>query len=133
MDPTTIALVQSSWSQVKPAAASVGPRFYANLFDADPALQALFKGDLTQQAAKLVQMVDVAVARLGQPEVLLPVLQQLGRRHQGYGVQPAHYATVGGALLKTLEQGLGPAFTPEVRAAWATVYGAMAGAMAPSP
>ena len=35
----------------------------------------------------------------------------------------AHYATVGGALLLTLEQGLGDAFTPEVHEAWTAVYG----------
>jgi nitric oxide dioxygenase len=32
-------------------------------------------------------------------------------------------------LLWTLEQGLGPAFTPEVKDAWATVYGVLSGTM----
>lgn len=42
-------------------------------------------------------------------------------------MKDAHYDTVGGALLQTLGQGLGPAFTPEVKAAWTSVYGMMAG------
>lgn len=46
-----------------------------------------------------------------------------------YGVQPQHYDTVGAALLLTLEQGLGAAFTPEVKQAWATVYGVLASTM----
>ena len=50
-------------------------------------------------------------------------MMALGERHAGYGVRDAHYATVGGALLLTLEQGLGEAFTPEVREAWTTMYG----------
>ena len=56
----------------------------------------------------------------------------LGRRHVGYGVQDSHYDTVGAALLKTLEQGLGDAFTPPVKAAWAEVYNIMAGIMMPA-
>ena len=50
-------------------------------------------------------------------------MQALGRRHAGYGVRPEHYDTVGAALLWTLEQGLGDAFTDDVRAAWAEAYG----------
>ena len=50
-------------------------------------------------------------------------------RHSGYGVTEAHYRVVGEALLWTLERGLGPDFTPEVRAAWAKVYGVLAAAM----
>ena len=56
-------------------------------------------------------------------------MKQLGQRHAGYGVTPAHYDTVAGALLWTLEQGLGPAFTPDVKAAWTAVYGVLATTM----
>jgi hemoglobin-like flavoprotein len=56
-------------------------------------------------------------------------VQDLGRRHAGYGVTDAHYETVGAALLWTLEKALGPAFTSEVRDAWATVYGVLASVM----
>ncbi len=44
-----------------------------------------------------------------------PHLEEVGRRHVGYGVRDAHYATVGNALLWTLEHGPHEAFTPEVR------------------
>jgi hemoglobin-like flavoprotein len=60
---------------------------------------------------------------------LAPVLQDLARRHVGYGVQEEHYATVGSALLQTLEQGLGDDFTPPVKAAWSAVYGVVADVM----
>jgi hemoglobin-like flavoprotein len=59
----------------------------------------------------------------------MPVLQNLGKRHAGYGVQDAHYDTVGAALLKTLGQGLGAEFTPEVKTAWTSVYITMADVM----
>jgi methyl-accepting chemotaxis protein len=129
MDETTIQQVKSSFALVAPIAPQAAALFYANLFEADPALRALFKGDMEAQGEKLMQMIGVAVAKLGEPEVLLPALKALGKRHAGYGVQDAHYDVVGAALLKTLDQGLGPAFTPEVRAAWTEVYGVMAGVM----
>ena len=59
----------------------------------------------------------------------MPAVQSLGKRHAGYGVTDAHYETVGGALLWTLEKGLGPTFTPDVKAAWATVYTLLATTM----
>ena len=60
---------------------------------------------------------------------ILPAVEALGRRHAGYGVREGHYATVGAALLWTLEQGLGDAFTTDVRKAWTTAYGTLASVM----
>ena len=62
-------------------------------------------------------------------ETILPAVKDLGRRHVGYGVEPAHYETVGTALIATLEKGLGSGFTPEVRAAWIEAYTALAAVM----
>lgn len=129
MQAQTVSLVQSSWAQVSPIATQAAALFYSNLFEADPSLKPLFKGDMVQQGQKLMQMIGAAVGKLGDLDTLVPILQNLGRRHVDYGVQPAHYDTVGGSLLKTLEQGLGAAFTPEVKAAWTEVYGVMAGVM----
>jgi hemoglobin-like flavoprotein len=44
-------------------------------------------------------------------------------------VQDSHYDTVGAALLWTLEQGLGAAFTAEVREAWTETYTILATVM----
>lgn len=129
MDAGTIALVQGSWQQVLPIRHTAGRLFYDHLFDADPSLRPMFRGDLEQQAAKLVHMITAAVNQLGRLDELLPVLRQLGQRHGGYGVQPAHYETVGRALMKTLQQGLGEDFTDDVRAAWAAVYATLASVM----
>lgn len=129
MRPQTVPLVQQSWALVLPIAPQAAELFYNNLFTADPALKPLFKGDMQAQGKKLMAMIGVAVGKLDQLDTLVPILQGLGRRHGGYGVQPSHYATVGGALLLTLEQGLGAQFTPQVRAAWLEVYGVMAGVM----
>jgi methyl-accepting chemotaxis protein len=125
----TITLVQDSWKQVAKIAPQAAALFYQNLFIEDASLKRLFKGDMNTQGAKLMQMIGVAVGKLDNLDRLLPILQALGKRHAGYGVKEAHYQTVGAALLKTLGQGLGEAFTPKVRAAWTEVYGVMAGVM----
>ena len=74
-------------------------------------------------------MLSSAVAGLSNLEMLVPVLQNLGKRHVEYKVEPSHYNTVGAALLDTLAVGLGDDFTPEVKEAWASVYGTMATVM----
>ena len=53
---------------------------------------------------------------------LAEAIEELGRRHRAYGVLDAHYAMVGETLLWSLEQALGPAFTPELRSAWQAAY-----------
>lgn len=129
MNQNTILLVQESWKKVAPIAPQAAELFYQNLFAADPSLTSLFKSDMSEQGKKLMQMIGTAVGKLNDLETLVPILQSLGLRHAGYGVKEDHYQTVGGALLKTLEQGLGEGFTPEVKDAWTSVYGVMAETM----
>lgn len=129
MTPETVALVQGSFRQVAPIAEQAATLFYGRLFELDPSLKPLFKGDMTEQGKKLMKVLGVAVASLEDLPGLVPVVQDLGRRHVAYGVLPEHYATVGSALLWTLEQGLGAGFTPEVKAAWSEVYGLLATVM----
>lgn len=129
LNQNTVVLVQQSWKKVSAIAPQAAELFYQNLFSADPSLKALFKGDMTEQGKKLMQMIGTAVGKLNDLDSLIPVLQNLAVRHDGYGVKKPHYQTVGSALLKTLEQGLGPDFTTEVKEAWGTVYGVMADVM----
>ena len=96
--------------------------FYGRLFEIAPQVRGMFPDDLTEQKKKLMGMLGTTVGGLSHLDTLLPAVQALGRRHSGYGVTAAHYAPVGAALLWTLQQGLGEAFTPEVKDAWATAY-----------
>ena len=84
---------------------------------------------MTEQGNKLMTMLDTAVKLLDSPEKLIPAVKKLGARHVDYGVTSAHYDTVGAALLKTLETGLGDAFTLTVKKAWTAVYGLLAKTM----
>ena len=84
---------------------------------------------MVEQGRMLMSMIKTAVNSLDKLEAIIPALEGLGQRHKGYGVIDAHYDTVGNALLWTLEQGLGNAFTAEARNAWTAVYSTLAATM----
>lgn len=129
MNPIQIKLVQDSFQSVSPIADEAAALFYGRLFELDPTLRNLFKGDAKEQGRKLMSMIGAAVRGLNNLEGLVPVVANLGRRHVGYGVMPSHYETVGEALLWTLRQGLGKGFTPPVEAAWTQTYTLLANTM----
>lgn len=129
MTPSNIALVKNSFHQITPIADQAAALFYARLFELDPSLRPLFRGDMRAQGQKLMTMIATAVAALEHIETIIPVVRQLGARHVAYGVREEHYGTVGAALLWALEKGLGPEFTPAVRDAWTSTYTLLANTM----
>jgi hemoglobin-like flavoprotein len=122
MTPESKALVQESWTLVEPIADVAAELFYGRLFELDPSLRPMFRGDMKEQGKKLMQMITVVVRGLNRLDDLVPAIESLGRRHTGYGVRDEHYDTVAAALLWTLEKGLGAAFTPAVKTAWVDAY-----------
>jgi hemoglobin-like flavoprotein len=122
MTPVQIEAVKNSWSKVAPVADRASVLFYDRLFTLDSSLRALFKPDMTEQGKLLMTMLGTAANGLDRLATIVPTVQALGRRHKDYGVTEANYATVGEALLWTLEQGLSEAFTPDVREAWTMVF-----------
>nr|VFJ86027.1 MAG: Hemoglobin-like flavoprotein [Candidatus Kentron sp. LFY] len=129
MTPEQTILIRDTWKKVEPIADTVAELFYARLFEMDPSLEMLFKSDIKTQGAKLMKMIAMAVSALDRFEAVIPSIQSSGRRHVGYDVKEEDYDTVGGALLWTLEKGLGSEFTPEVEDAWAALYGKLASIM----
>ena len=129
MTPEKIALVKSSWQQVLPIKDSAAQLFYGQLFELDPSLRNLFRGDMVEQGRKLMTMIHMVVSSLDNLAPLLGAVEDLGRRHITYGVKDAHYDTVGNALIWTLGKGLGQQFTPAVEGAWAEAYDTLASAM----
>ena len=129
MTPSQVQAVKQSFALVAPIADQAGTLFYQRLFESDPSLRPLFKGDIGEQSRKLMRTIATVVNSLDRIEAILPTVKALGARHAGYGVRDEHYATVGAALLWTLEQGLGVEFTPPVRDGWTAAYGALAAVM----
>jgi hemoglobin-like flavoprotein len=129
MTPDQVTLVQVSFRSVAPIAAKAADLFYDRLFEVAPEVRQLFPADLSGQKVKLIGILGTVVNNLHQLNVILPAVRELGMRHRKYGVTPDHYEPVGASLLWALDQGLGVAFTPEVKAAWTDAYYTLAGAM----
>jgi len=130
MTPRQIDLIRTSWSAVEPISDDAARLFYDRLFESDPAIKRLFaKTDMQAQRGILMQTLTLLVSSLDDFELVVPVLEALGRVHAGYGVRQRHYDTVEAALLWALDRGLGEAFDDETADAWATAYSAVASVM----
>ena len=129
MTPEKIALVRSSWQLVLPIKDIAAQLFYGQLFELDPSLRSMFKGDMVEQGRKLMMIINTAVNSLDNLGPILGAVEEMGRRHVAYGVTEAHYDTVGSALIWTLGKGLGEQFTPAVKDAWVETYTTLASAM----
>ena len=129
MTPQQIDILKSSWAKVVPIKDTAAELFYGKLFELDPAVKPLFKGDMKEQGRKLMAAINTVVNGVDNLGPMVPVLQDMGKRHVAYGVTDAHYDTVGAALIWTLGQGLGEAFTPEVKDTWVGAYTTIAGVM----
>lgn len=130
MSPEQKQVVKSSWAKVAPIADTAAGLFYARLFELDPSVAPLFaNADMAEQRRKLMMAITTVVNGIDHIDQLVPVIEDMGRRHATYGVTDGHYATVGAALLSTLEQGLGSHWTDDARTAWSDAYGLIAGVM----
>jgi hemoglobin-like flavoprotein len=130
MTPRQIELVQSSLPAILAIREKAAGLFYERLFAIDPTTRPLFAGaDMREQGVKLIGAIAMIVGALSRLDTISRDVRKLAHRHQGYGVEPHHYDSVGAALLWTLAQGLGSAFTPELRDAWAAAYAILSDAM----
>jgi hemoglobin-like flavoprotein len=129
MTPDQVKLVQESFSKVAPISDQAAMIFYDRLFEVAPQVRAMFPSDMTEQRKKLMGTLAVVVNGLSNLQAVLPAASALAKRHVSYGATPEHYPVVGGALLWTLEKGLGDDWTPDVAAAWTTAYGTLSGYM----
>jgi hemoglobin-like flavoprotein len=129
MTPDQVKLVQQSFSKVAPISDQAAVIFYDRLFEVAPAVKAMFPADMTEQRRKLMSMLAAVVSGLSNLESILPAASVLATRHVSYGAKAEHYPVVGGALLWTLEKGLGADWTPAVAEAWTAAYTTLSGYM----
>jgi hemoglobin-like flavoprotein len=126
LNPEQIVIVQETYLTFAANAQRTGKLFYDRLFEIDPTLRPLFKGDIDAQSIKLMQMVGTAVNALRKPSLLTNAVGELGKRHVNYGVKAEHYATVCEALIFAIKSQLKDGFTTDVESAWRAVYGELA-------
>jgi len=122
MHPDTASRVRQSWALILPQRKVVCRDFYRRLFQRYPELQPLFKGEIAEQADLFVTMINTVISALEHPDRLRPLIETLGARHAGYGVQCDDYAKFEEILLATLDEALGDEFDAQAREAWREVF-----------
>jgi hemoglobin-like flavoprotein len=84
--------------------------------------QRLFPKDMERQHLRLMDMIAAIVGALDKGELFQSIIRYAGHQHADFGVQPSHFVAFGDALIWSLEQQFGTAFTPEQRQAWMSRY-----------
>ena len=122
LNQNQIKLIKDSWEKVSPIADQAADLFYGHLFEIAPTARSMFPTEMAEQKKKLMTTLGFVVASLNNIEEVVPQIQDLGRRHIGYGTKAEHFPVVGEALLWTLEQGLGESWNQELADAWTQAY-----------
>ncbi|MGW6919103.1 globin domain-containing protein [Kitasatospora sp. NPDC054939] len=122
-------LIKSSFAVVEPHGTAVTGYFYRHLFEHNPGVRGLFAAHLDEQQDRLWAALGALVTHLEDTDTLVGILQDLGRRHAGYGALAEHFPAVGASLIATLQHYAGEAWSPETEESWAAVYGVVTDVM----
>jgi hemoglobin-like flavoprotein len=125
MTPEQIDLIRKSFDALWPVRRRVGELFYSRFFELAPDARALFPQDIARQQLKLMDMIAAIVGALDQREIFQSIISYSGRQHAQFGVERTHFVAFGNALIWSLEQQFGTAFTPELKQAWTMLYNAV--------
>lgn len=131
MTSREIQLVCETLPLLRELSGPLGQLFYGRLFQRDPELRALFRGDVRVQGKKFTDMLTALAEGMGDLDQHRASLVAMGLRHVGYGVKPEHYERTAEALLWAMAQCLESEFTPEVRSAWRALISEVAVMMLP--
>jgi hemoglobin-like flavoprotein len=129
LTPRQKRLVRQSFESVQEYSDSVVTLFYGRLFELAPQVRSLFKIEIRTQSAKLMDTFSSLVDALDRFDELRGPLTEMGRRHAGYNVEPAHYDVLVTALTWAFAQALGLEFDEQTRAAWEQLLKAVSSVM----
>lgn len=119
LDAESIIRVRTSFDWIKPEIRQFAEVFYSRLFEQNPNIALMFPADLEKQEARFGSMISTVIRRLDDTEDLIPMLEDLGRRHiEKFGVRRDDFKNYGVALSWTVGKFLGDDFTPDVADAW---------------
>ena len=125
-----IDALEASFDQVAPQGDELVELFYERLFAVAPAVRPLFAGtDFRRQKGMLLAALVLLRKSLRYLDAVTPTLRHLGSRHVRYGALPEHYPVVGQALIASMAEIAGDAWTLEYELAWTEAYAVVSGAM----
>ncbi|MBL4575386.1 MAG: PAS domain-containing protein, partial [Opitutaceae bacterium] len=125
-----VETLESSFALLAPVAEEMMSKFYDVLFERYPEVVPMFKNTTKKsQVKKLTQAIQLTIESLRDPDALVPVLVEMGARHQHYGAKPAHYQAVADTLLEVMEEYAGDQWTEEIYDAWSGALNLIADTM----
>ncbi|WP_312018632.1 globin domain-containing protein [Streptomyces sp. I05A-00742] len=116
-------LIRKSLAVVEPFAGELTVYFYAILFARHPGVRPMFPHGMDAQRDRLLRALLRIVDLVDDPESLVRFCGHLGRDHRKFGTLADHFPAVGECLLDALARYAGPAWTPDIAAAWTKAYG----------
>lgn len=123
-------ILRTTFALLAPKANQLILRFYEELFKRYPAVEPMFANtSRPKQAKMLVGAISTVIDNIDDPDTLVPVLQQMGARHKGYGAVPDHYGAVAETLLDVMKEFAGKAWTKPVHNAWSDALNLVAETM----
>lgn len=116
---TDVKLMQASWIVLAPNSMALATKFYNDLFDENPGLIHMFKGDMDKQAEKLMYTLGFLITNLERLDEIVKSVEELGRMHaKSYKVQPEHYPIVKNKLIDTIQHFMKEEWTEDHQSAW---------------
>ncbi len=125
-----VELLESSFAALEPQADELVASFYSRLFERYPEVKPMFaNSDLVEQQKKLLAALQLVISNLRNPEVLQETLKSLGKKHQAYGAEAAHFDAVASVMLDVLAEFAGDLWSAPMATAWGDALGAVKAVM----
>jgi nitric oxide dioxygenase len=122
MTPEQVNLITQSFDKMLPIRRDLAVKFYNRFFETTPDARRLFPEDMERLHLKLMDTVAAIVGALDNPALLQSIINNTAQHHARFGVSSSQYDAFGAALIWSLEQQFGSAFTGELRQAWIELY-----------
>jgi CheY-like chemotaxis protein len=121
LPPSDISRIQKSFQIVaSQGGQQMASRLYDLLFERFPELQSFFRSsNISQQHARFMNGLRTLVLHMENPQELRSTLVQLGKQHQGYGIEVQHYPPVVDTFLEVLTELGGEGMDGSTYEAWA--------------
>ena len=104
---------------LEPQQEALTETFYQRLFAQYPQVKPLFaKTDFSKQGKMLMAAIKLVANNVDNPQALDRALENMGKKHQGYGALPEHYPAVAQTLLGVMAEFAADAWTDEMEKTW---------------
>ena len=122
MTPAQANLIRKSFDEMWPIRQGLAMQFYNRFFEIAPDAKRLFPSNMEKLYLILMDTIAAIVGALDNRALFESIIGHTALQHERFGVTLSQLTAFGDALIWSLEQQFGSAFTPELREAWIALY-----------